>query len=583
MDMTKLFNTLWILVGAAMIFFMQAGFAMLESGFTRAKNTGNIVLKNVIDVAAGSVMFWIIGYGLMYGVGKGGFLGLSGLFLRRASSAQGIPLFAMVAYSTMFCATSATIVSGAMAGRTKFKAYFIYSIVISALIFPVSASWLWGGGWLSTISLGGVTGYIDFSGSSLVHMVGGMGALLGAAMVGPRLGKYDRKGAARVIHGHSLSLIALGVFILWFGWFGFNSFNIACVGNPDGADIAARAFLNTNLSAATSTVTALLLTWVRYGSPDITMTLNGAVAGLVAITAGCADVDPYAAFIIGIGTGFVVVFSVEFVEKKLKVDDPVGAVSVHGFCGLYGTLMTGLFARETGWFTTGNPAQFGIQLIGVVVILAWSGATLSLTFYALKHTVGLRVGCEAEIRGLDFSEHGLVDVGEGVFSGTPLQQELLSDAGGESGADVPTPEEAVPVIYHRGDIRPSDVRLRKIEIITRQSRFEPLKKAMNDIGVTGMTVIQVLGCGTQKGKMEYYRGEKIDEIELLPKIQVEIVVAKVPVEDVVNTARKVLYTGHIGDGKIFIYPVENAIKIRTGEQGYDAMQGVDESNVVEDV
>lgn len=579
MDTTMLLNTLWILVGAAMIFFMQAGFAMVEAGFTRAKNAGNIVMKNIIDLAVGSIMFWVIGYGLLYGVQPGGFIGHIDLFTTAEYGVKDIPFWAHMVYNTMFCATAATIVSGAMAGRTHFKAYLVYSVVISSVIYPISASWVWGGGWLSTLSIGRAVGFLDYSGSALVHMVGGICAFIGAAFLGPRIGKYTKDGKARAIPGHNITLGALGVFILWFGWFGFNALSNNCITSADGANTAARVFMVTNLSAACSTVSAMLFSWVRYKKPDVTMTLNGALGGLVAITAGCAYVEPYAAAIIGIFAGILVVLGIEFIEKKCKVDDPVGAVAVHGGCGLFGTIMVGLFATDSGLLTTGDWGQLAIQLIGVLAIGCWTIVLITVTFAVLKKTIGLRVSEDEEIQGLDATEHGLQNAYADFLSATSIVG--MHRAGKpvkEDKALGKTPlEEAVPVeIYTKSNVDRSHLKLTKVEILTKQSKFEELKTAMNEIGVTGMTVVQVLGCGMQKGAPEFYRGQRIDDIQLLPKIQVQIVVAKVPVEKVIEAAKKVLYTGHIGDGKIFVYDVENAIKIRTGEEGYNAMQGVDE-------
>lgn len=582
MDFSMQLDTLWVLVGAALIFFMQAGFAMVEAGFTRAKNAGNIVMKNLMDFACGSLVFLMLGYGLMYGIREGGVFGRVDLFALGDYDTGSIPKWAHLIFNTMFCATSATIVSGAMAERTRFKAYLIYSVVISGLVYPVSASWVWGGGWLSTITIGKASGFIDYAGSALVHMVGGIAALIGAAFLGPRVGKYGRDGKPRGIPGHNITLGALGVFILWFGWFGFNPASSYGLSTTEQAQEVASVFLTTNTSAAAAAVSAMFFTWVRYGKPDVSMTLNGALAGLVAITAGCAVMDPWAALLTGLIAGILVVFGIEFVEKVLKVDDPVGAIGVHGISGLFGAIACGLFSRDTGLFTTGDWGQLGIQCIGVLAIGVWTAVTMTILFFVLKQTIGLRVPTEEELSGLDASEHGLQSAyADFLTSGSlPLlgKQEPVTDAlrNLSSGTAVP-PDMAIPVQIDSQKREHMDkAELTKIVILTRQSKFEALKEAMNEIGVTGMTVTQVLGCGMQKGRMEYYRGAPVETMQLLPKIQVDIVVAKVPARKVISAVKKVLYTGHIGDGKIFVYRVENAVKVRTGEEGYYAMQGVDE-------
>lgn len=563
-------DTLWILFGTVLIFIMQAGFAMVEAGFTRAKNTGNIVMKNLMDFALGSLMFFLIGYRIMFGS--------RAVFPSGFSETGTIPWKAHLIFNTMFCATAATIVSGAMAERTKFKAYLIYSVVISAFVYPVSASWVWGGGWLSKLTIGNAAGFIDFAGSSLVHMVGGTAAFIGAAFVGPRIGKYNKEGKPRGIPGHNIAISALGVFLLWFGWFGFNGASVYGLSTERQLADASAVFLNTNISAAASAVTAMFFTWFRYGKPDISMTFNGALAGLVAITSGCGVMDAPAALITGGAAGILVVLGIEFVEKVTKVDDPVGAVGVHGICGLFGTLATGLFAKDTGWITTGNCGQFLVQLIGAAAILGWAGITMTALFFLMKKTIGIRVGGKEELAGLDISEHGL-QTAYADFSPMSMSAGFYGIQEEKPTVDINSiqPDMAIPVqIDPAVKEKMNKTSLTKIVILTRQSKFEALKEAMNEIGVTGMTVTQVLGCGMQKGNMEYYRGSLIDTMQMLPKIQVDIVVAKVPAEKVVAAAKKVLYTGHIGDGKIFIYDVKNAIKVRTGEEGYYAMQGVDE-------
>ncbi len=570
-DITALGNALnvgWILLGAALVFFMQAGFAMVETGFTRAKNAGNIIMKNLMDFSLGTPIFWIFGFGLMFG-GTGALIGGIDLFTTGGDGG-----WATLIFQTVFCATAATIVSGSMAERTKFSAYCIYSMLISAIVYPISGHWIWGGGWLAQL------GFHDFAGSCAVHMVGGTAAFIGAKILGPRIGKYTKDGKARAIPGHSLTLGALGVFILWFCWFGFNG--CSTVALTDGAaDVAARVFVTTNLAAAVATVTVMCITWVRYKKPDVSMTLNGSLAGLVAITAGCDAVTPVGAAIIGIIAGFVVVFGIEFVDQKLKVDDPVGAVGVHGLCGLTGTLLTGVFAyyltddlgQPLGLLYGGGVHFLGVQVLGIVSVLAWVGVTMVIIFQAIKHTIGLRVTEAEEISGLDLPEHGLTSAYADFM---PVPTTVLGTRAGEAAAlanqTTAAPAAAVPVTRvqtEQAEGKPTAIH--KVVIITNQSRFEALKNAMNEIGVTGMTVIQAAGCGMQKGAPEYYRGVPV-EATLLPKVKLELVVSAVPVETVVEAARRALYTGHIGDGKIFVYDVADVIKIRTGETGYDALQ-----------
>lgn len=572
MELTALetaLNTGWILLGAALVFFMQAGFAMVETGFTRAKNAGNIIMKNLMDFCLGTPIFWLIGFGIMFG-GTSKFIGGLDLFTDAGGD------WATLIFQTVFCATSATIVSGAMAERTKFSAYCIYSMVISAVIYPISGHWIWGGGWLAQL------GFHDFAGSAAVHMVGGVAAFVGAAILGPRIGKYGKDGKARAIPGHSLTLGALGVFILWFCWFGFNGCStVALTGGAD--ETAARVFVTTNLAAAVATVTVMCVTWVRYKKPDVSMTLNGTLAGLVAVTAGCDVVTPAGAAIIGIVAGFAVVFGIEFIDQKIKVDDPVGAIGVHGLCGALGTLLTGLLAYYTGNDVTrtgllyGGGFRFlGVQALGVVAVVAWVAVTMTVVFTLLKKTIGLRVSKAEELMGLDKPEHGLTS----AYADFMPVVSVLGTEAGEAQAmaavgsvavppEAPVePAKAVPVTRVSGEGAPS---MHKVVIITRQSRFEALKNAMSAIGVTGMTLTNVAGCGQQKGAAEYYRGVPVD-VMLLPKIKLEIVVSAIPVEKVVDAARKALYTGHIGDGKIFVYDVADVVKVRTGEHGFDALQ-----------
>lgn len=563
---------IWFLMGAVLVFFMQAGFAMVEVGFTRAKNAGNIIMKNLMDFCIGTVVFLLLGFNLMMAEDMlFGFVGIPNLNL--FTDFANFPWSSFI-FNLVFCATASTIVSGAMAERTKFSSYLIYSAVISCLVYPIEAGWVWNGnGWLVQL------GFIDFAGSAAIHMVGGIAALIGAKMLGPRIGKYVKgksgETVVRAIPGHSLTLGALGVFILWFGWYGFNG---AAAGEVSQL---AQIFSTTTIAAGFATVTTMMFTWVKNGKPDVSMTLNGSLAGLVAITAPCANVDALGAIIIGIVAGFLVVIVVEFLDLKLHIDDPVGAVAVHGANGIWGTLAVGLFniydgdVVTKGLFYGGGIHQLLVQIVGILAIGAWTGVTMNIIFAAIKKFHGLRVSTAEEIEGLDASEHGLassyadfmpVENSYGGLIGSAPSNELV-----EEKISIPI-EAAVPVQYNVSENVSSGAKITKVTIITRQSKFEDLKRAMNAIEVTGMTVIHVVGCGLQKGSNQYYRGVPM-EINLLPKIQVEIVVTKVPVEKVVEAAKKALYTGNIGDGKIFIYNVEDVIKIRTGETGYDAMQG----------
>ncbi len=563
-------NTIWVLVGAALVFFMQAGFAMVETGFTRAKNAGNIIMKNLMDFCIGTPAFWIVGFGLMFG-GTGAFIGSIGGIAEEANYGtsmlpDGVPFYAFLIFQTVFCATAATIVSGAMAERTKFSAYCVYSFVISLLIYPISGHWIWGGGWLSQL------GFHDFAGSTAVHMVGGVAAFVGALILGPRIGKYDKNGKAKAIPGHSLTLGALGVFILWFCWFGFNGASTVSM-EGEAVVTAGKIFVNTNLAAAVSSCAVLLITWIRYKKPDISMTLNGTLAGLVAITASCDTVSPVSAAIIGIIAGFVVVFGIEFIDKVLKIDDPVGAVGVHGLNGALGTICVGLFSDGTGTeglglFTGGGFHLLGVQLLGMVAVIAWVAVTMTVVFQVIKHTMGLRVSEDEEIAGLDIREHGIESSYADfiTFDNTgDVPQTLPKVTVSSMGA-----EQAPAELVDSADPG-ADYKLTKISIITRQNKLNELMHALNSIGITGITVTNVLGCGTQKGASHFYRGVEMD-MSLLPKIKVEIVVSKVPVQLVLDTARKALYTGKIGDGKMFVYDIENVVKVRTGEEGFDALQ-----------
>ena len=562
-------NTLWVLLGAALVFFMQAGFSMCEAGFTRAKNTGNILMKNLMDFCIGTPCFWLFGFGVMFGTGTALFGWIDPMIGKDYSAIlpEGVPLWAYAVFQTVFCATSATIVSGAMAERTKFSAYCIYSAAISLFIYPISGHWIWGGGWLAQL------GFHDFAGSTAVHMVGGVCALIGAKILGPRIGKYDAKGKPRAILGHNLTFAALGVFILWFCWFGFNGASTVSMTGDDTIISAGLIFFNTNLAAAVACCVTLVFTWLRYGKPDVAMTYNAALAGLVGITAGCDAVSPAGAAVMGLVFGIVIVLAVEFFDKVAKIDDPVGAISVHCVCGALGTILTGLFATgvstEKGLFYGGGFHFLGVQTLGVVTVAAYVTVVITAVFLLLKHTIGLRASAEDELAGLDISEHGLPT----AYAGFAMSPDTLTAEETPVAVTGDVPEaEAIPVKREPSFTDGTSPKFTKVEIICKEARFEALKSALMELGITGMTLSHVLGCGVQKGRPEFYRGVEV-EATLLPKIQLDIVVSKVPVRSVIETAKKVLYTGHIGDGKIFVYDVENVVKVRTGEEGYDALQG----------
>ena len=561
----------WFLIGAALVFWMQAGFAMVETGFTRAKNTGNIIMKNLMDFCIGTVMFCLIGASMLLGEDLIGFIGKPGFDLFTAYADFNFSAFV---FNLVFCATTATIVSGAMAERTKFLSYCVYSAIISGLIYPIEAHWTWGGGWLAQL------GFHDFAGSCCIHMVGGICALIGAKMVGPRIGKFVKDKDGKVIKvnaipGHNIPIGALGVFILWLGWYGFNGAAATSIGQLGSI------FLTTTVAPAVATVTCMIFTWIKYGKPDVSMCLNASLAGLVAITAPCDVTDCTGAAIIGLVAGMLVIFGVWFLDHVLHVDDPVGAVAVHMMNGIWGTIAVGLFATPSapgyaiadaagntlvGLFYGGGFKLLGLQLLGMLSTAGWAAITITITFIIIKAIFGLRVTKEEEIIGLDKLEHGL-DTGYAGFA-TQYSDEELAEAE-QAGIDSIVPKEtAVPVA--KVTARP-DAKFHKVVIITRPTKFEVLKEAMNNIGVTGMTVVNVMGCGVQHGKTEYYRGAEVD-MTLLPKIKIEIVVSEVPVDLVIHAAKEVLYTGHIGDGKIFVFDVENVVKVRTGEEGYEALQ-----------
>ena len=549
-------DTIWLLIGAFMVFSMQPGFAMVETGFTRAKNAGNIMMKNFADMALGSIFFWIIGFSLMFGDSIGGFIGTPDLFTTGDYGGDTYPSSVWFVFQTMFCATAATIVSGAVAERANFSVYCIYSVLISMVVYPISGHWIWGGGWLSEM------GFHDFAGSTAVHMLGGVAAFVGAWMMGPRIGKYNADGSVNAIPGHSIPLGGLGVFLLWFGWFGFNGCSTAAATGDDVLVSMGNIFITTNIAAAGGATSAMLYTWLRYGKPDVSMTLNGVLAGLVAITAGCDAVSTASALVIGLIAGIVVSVSVVFIDQTLKIDDPCGAVSVHGVCGALGTILTGVFAAEGG-LLSGSTQLLTTQIIGVVSVAVYGAVFMLVIFKLLDLTLGLRIDAKGEMSGLDMVEHGLMS-SYADFMPTPEMVQTIP-----TNVELPSFEEmtlpAAPAKVHAGP------KLSKVVIITSQARFEILKAAMEKLGITGMTVTKVLGFGIQKGATEMYRGAEV-AANLLPKVKVELIVSKIPVETIVSVAQKVLYTGKYGDGKIFVYDVENVYKIRTGESGYDALQ-----------
>ena len=568
--------SVWFLIGAALVFWMQAGFAMVEAGFTRAKNTGNIIMKNLMDFCIGTVVFILIGFSLLLGEDLVGLIGKPGFDIFTSYADFNWSNFV---FNLVFCATTATIVSGAMAERTKFLSYCIYSAVISALIYPIEAHWIWGGGWLSQL------GFHDFAGSCAIHMVGGISSLIGAALLGPRIGKYTKDESGKIIKvnafpGHNITIGALGVFILWLGWYGFNGAAATSV------EQLGSIFVTTTIAPAIATVVCMIFTWIKYGKPDVSMCLNASLAGLVAITAGCDVTDAFGAIVIGAVSGVLVVFGVWLLDYKLRVDDPVGAVAVHCLNGIWGTLAVGLFATTsapgndsyTGLFYGGGFHLFGLQLLGFVSVAAWTAVTITITFLIIKATVGLRVTEEEEIVGLDPTEHGLASAYSGFsimdISNTMTMETNANTSLGSDSYEAASPaakNTSVKVVTAPVSL---DTGIHKIVIIAKLSRYDHLKKAMNDLGVTGMTVTQVMGCGIQKGAGEMYRGVEMDAT-LLPKVKVEVVVSKIPVEDVIEAAKKALYTGHIGDGKIFVYNVDKVVKIRTGEEDYDALQDVE--------
>ncbi len=573
----------WFLIGAALVFWMQAGFAMVETGFTRAKNAGNIIMKNLMDFCIGTVVFILIGFSLLLGEDLMGLIGKPGFDIFTSYADFDWSNFV---FNLVFCATTATIVSGAMAERTKFLSYCVYSAVISALIYPIEAHWIWGGGWLSQM------GFHDFAGSCAIHMVGGISALIGAKILGPRIGKFTKDKSGRITRvnafpGHNIPIGALGVFILWLGWYGFNGAAAVTV------EQLGSIFVTTTIAPAIATVVCMIFTWIKYGKPDVSMCLNASLAGLVAITAPCDVTDAFGAIVIGAVAGLLVVFGVWLLDYKLRIDDPVGAVAVHCMNGIWGTIAVGLFATNSapeyaiadatgnelvGLFYGGGFELLGLQLIGFAAVAAWAAVTITVVFLVIKALIGLRASEEEEIVGLDATEHGLASAYSGfslmdvsntmsmeINENTSLGTEDYNEAS-DVQKDAAVKVAQVPMASATG--------MYKVSIIAKLSRYDQLRKAMNDLGVTGMTVTQVMGCGIQKGAGEMYRGVEMDAT-LLPKVKVEVVVSRIPVETVVEAAKKALYTGHIGDGKIFVYNVDRVVKVRTGEEDFAALQDVE--------
>lgn len=571
-------DVIWVLIGAILVFFMQAGFSLCEAGLTRAKNTGNILMKNMMDFCIGTPCYWLVGFGLMF-AGAGPLVGGLDPLIRGTYDFGTLPTWCYAIFQTVFCATAATIVSGSMAERTNFKAYCVYSAAISLVVYPISGHWIWGGGWLASLN------FHDFAGSTCVHMVGGLIACLGAAMLGPRIGKYGKDGKAKAIPGHNMTAVALGVFILWFCWFGFNGGSTVAMSTDSDMVLASLVMFNTNLAAAVATCVAMIFTWVRYGKPDVSMTLNAALAGLVAITAGCDCVTPVGAFFIGAVAGVLVVVGVEFFDNVAKIDDPVGAVSVHMINGMWGTIAVGLFSNGgdgvgVGLFYGGGFTQLGVQLLGIVSVSAYVLIVMFIIFKLIDKTIGLRVPAEVEIDGLDIHEHGLVSAYAGFaisdVANPDMEVNENTDLGEEdvAKASARQMDAAVKVVKSTIVDGEYDTGMHKVSIICRLSRFDALKNSLNKLGVTGITMTQVMGCGIQHGASEKYRGVEMDA-SLLPKIKVEVVVSKIPVDAVIEAAKKALYTGHIGDGKIFVYNVTRVVKVRTGEEDFEALQDVE--------
>lgn len=582
-------DVIWTLLGAFLVFFMQAGFTLVESGFTRAKNAGNIIMKNLIDFCFGTVLYWIIGFGIMFG-GSSAIFGGIHLFAGNSLTFD-LPTPTFLLFQTVFCATAATIVSGAMAERTNFIAYCIFSAVISGLIYPISGHWIWGGGFLAEM------GFHDFAGSTAVHMVGGIAAFTGAAIVGPRIGKYTKDKKSNAIPGHNLTLAALGVFILWFSWFGFNGGSTTSMTGDDTMLVASNVLVNTNIAAATGTLAALVVSWIKYKKPDVSLTLNGTLAGLVGITAGCDMVSSAGASVIGLLAGTAMIFAVEFIDKKVRVDDPVGAVAVHGVCGAFGTILTGLLALDGGLFYGGGTSFLITQIFGVLVTAAWVGATTTVLFLALKYTVGLRVSEDVELAGLDVTEHGLQSAYSGfvvtpdMTNATDLPQSnpalsatnmfakepVLATDNADiqlSATETTTAASADPKAAWRKVPQSAveNLPISMVSVVINENKLDELKQGLEKIGIEGLTVTQVLGHGIQKGNTEYYRGSVVPT-KLLPKVKVDVVISSIPIHQVINTMKQILHTGKPGDGKIFVSAMDNVVRISNSDEGTEALQG----------
>ncbi|MDT2397150.1 ammonium transporter [Enterococcus avium] len=582
-------DVIWTLLGAFLVFFMQAGFTLVESGFTRAKNAGNIIMKNLIDFCFGTVLYWIIGFGIMFGGSSAIFGGIH--FFAGNSLTFDLPTPTFLLFQTVFCATAATIVSGAMAERTNFIAYCIFSAVISGLIYPISGHWIWGSGFLAEM------GFHDFAGSTAVHMVGGIAAFTGAAIVGPRIGKYTKDKKSNAIPGHNLTLAALGVFILWFSWFGFNGGSTTSMTGDDTMLVASNVLVNTNIAAAIGTLAALIVSWIKYKKPDVSLTLNGTLAGLVGITAGCDMVSSAGASVIGLLAGTAMIFAVEFIDKKVRVDDPVGAVAVHGVCGAFGTILTGLLALDGGLFYGGGTSFLITQIFGVLVTAAWVGTTTTVLFLALKYTVGLRVSEDVELAGLDVTEHGLQSAYSGfvvtpdMTNATDLPQTnpalsatnmfakepvLASDTADIqlSATETTTAASANPKAAWRKVPQSAveNLPISMVSVVINENKLDELKQGLEKIGIEGLTVTQVLGHGIQKGNTEYYRGSVVPT-KLLPKVKVDVVISSIPIHQVINTMKQILHTGKPGDGKIFVSAMDNVVRISNSDEGTEALQG----------
>ena len=578
MNNTMIVDTMWVFLTAILVFFMNLGFAAVEAGFARSKNTVNILSKNFIVFAVSSLGFLILGWGLMFG-GDNPLIGTENLFILGESDfsyykdtlTSNVPFWGKFFFQLVFCGTAATIVSGAVAERVKYISFIIFSFILTLFIYPIVGHWIWGGGWLADL------GFMDFAGDTVVHSVGGWAALAGALILGPRIGKYGKDGKVNAIPGHNMSLAVIGLFVLWLGWFGFNPGSTMSFQNP--SDVM-HILMTTNTAAIAAILTSTITSWIFIGKPDLGMTINGCLAGLVGITGSCAYVSISASLIIGAIAGVIVVFAVMFFDR-IKVDDPVGATSVHLGCGVFGTICVGLFAKEgvttlstqNGLFYGGGFKLLGIQLLGIIAVGVFVFAASLLVWFIIKKTIGIRVSREEEIAGLDIGEHGNIAYPDfapvttmtGLSTGIEVTKSAVTTV--SKSENTVLPDEAIPVVHNEH----SGSKMTKVTIIMNQTKLSELQEALDKLGITGVTVTNVLGYGMQKGQLTYFLGRAIDT-RLLPKVKVEVVICKIPVQTLIETVQKVLYTGNIGDGKIFIYDVEDVIKIRTNEHGYDALQ-----------